>query len=141
MKIKRVAGLMMLLVAAISGLTRGAPTDDPETTCPVHKAEMKKDIVPAIYGLILLDTEDYFEQYKRAREELFPNSNREYYGGCVIDRNATKTKEVMYCPRCREAEEQWGRDHPVINPVNDKSRMSEKMPSWSEIRSRKQRRR
>jgi hypothetical protein len=137
MKIKRVASLMLLLVAAISGLTRGASAD-PETTCPVHKTEMKKDIVPAIYGLIFLDPEDYSDQYIRARKELFPNSNREYYGGCVIDRNSTKTKEVTYCPRCREAEEQWGKEHPVITPVDDKSKMNEKMPSWTEIRSKKQ---
>jgi hypothetical protein len=140
MKIKRVASLMLLLVAGISGLTRGAYADDPETTCPFHKIEMKKDIVPVVYGLIFRNPEDYSDQYIRARKELFPNSNREYYGGCVLDRNSTKMKEVMYCPRCREAEEQWGNEHPVITPVDDKTKMNEKMPSWTEMRSRKQRR-
>jgi hypothetical protein len=140
MEIKRLMSLTLLLAACIIGLVRGARADDPEMTCPVHKVEMKKGIVPAIYGLVLLNPGDYSEQYIRARRELFPNSNREYYGGCVIDRNSTGTKEVMYCLRCREAEEQWGKEHSVITPVDDKSKVNEKMPSWAEVSSRKQKR-
>ena len=137
MKQARVASLMLLVVVCISCLTREASAEHPETTCPVRKTVMKKDIVPVVYGLIVFDPFTYSDEYISARKELFPNSNREYEGGCVIDQNSTMSKEVLYCARCREAEEQWGQEHPVITPLNDKPKLSEKMPSWTEIRGKR----
>jgi ankyrin repeat protein len=70
--------------------------------CSLHHIQLQKDIVPIIYGTGL-----YTYEYREASKS-FPNSNKEYAGGCMGGgRYSPSTKEVMYCPQCREAESKW----------------------------------
>jgi hypothetical protein len=71
-----------------------------ETRCKVHHIPLKKDKVELIYGLMGFDGD-----YRKARKRLFPNSNQEAYGGCVVDNPIYA--EVLYCEKCRKAEMKW----------------------------------
>ena len=64
--------------------------------CEVHHKKMRLDIVPIAYGLVVLDVD------MNVMKQEFPNANRIYYGGCIID--CYKKAEVLYCPSCRSAE-------------------------------------
>ena len=72
--------------------------------CPVHGEKLKLDIVPIIYGKLLVD-EDYLD----AEKTQFPNANTRFLGGSVV-KEETKA-EVLYCPKCREAEAKWNKEH------------------------------
>ncbi len=72
--------------------------------CEVHGEELKLDVVPISYGLIRFP-----ESYYKAWESQFPHSNKDFLGGCVIEKE-TKA-EVLYCSKCREAESTWQKEH------------------------------
>ncbi len=72
--------------------------------CPVHGEEMQTDVVKIRYGECM-----FLPDYREAKHSLFPEANTVYYGGCI--RLDFTRAEVLYCRRCREAEEQWEKEH------------------------------
>jgi len=75
-----------------------------ESRCKVHGVLLKKDRVQIIYGLV-----GFKVGYLEAQKKLFPNSNKEAFGGCIVE--STKFAEVVYCTECRKAEARWDRNH------------------------------
>jgi hypothetical protein len=71
--------------------------------CWLHKQTMPDDFAPIEYGLIRVDPGELPEVL--ARQSIFPNSNRNYRGGCVV--RFAKEALIRYCPKCREAESKW----------------------------------
>jgi hypothetical protein len=67
--------------------------------CKVHKIRMRRDIVEIQYGLPN-------PEYIGARRN-FPNSNKASLGGCTVLPESPTHKRVTYCPKCREAENDW----------------------------------
>lgn len=79
--------------------------------CEVHGELFKKDKVAIIYGLTVFP-----KGYLEAKEKLFPHSNTEEYGGCVVEMDGSsgrqispKYAEILYCQKCRIAETNWVR--------------------------------
>lgn len=81
--------------------------------CKVHGEILKKERVQIIYGLI-----GFREGYLEAEKKLFPNANPVAFGGCVIEvevdsvskqeqQTSPKYAEVLYCRKCRLAEQRW----------------------------------
>ena len=69
--------------------------------CVIHDMKLQEDTVPIIYGHVYIS-----EEYREAWKD-FPNANTQSFGGCVSSQHSPKTKEVIYCPACRQAEEKW----------------------------------
>ena len=80
--------------------------EEGKTRCEVHGDLLHKDKVEIAYGLV-----GFKVGYIEAQEKLFPNSNKLYYGGCVITDESPKYAEVLYCPKCRRAESKWSKAH------------------------------
>lgn len=78
--------------------------------CTLHHETLKKDRVPIIYGEVQLDPEK-----EKARENQFPYSNKVEYGGCEFSDESPKNKTLLYCKKCRDAEEKWDNDHRSTN--------------------------
>jgi len=74
--------------------------------CEVHDVRLKVDIVGLGYGLVLP-----CPAFERAKDNLFPHSNRYVMGGCVVQ--PENAAEVLYCPKCRQAEARWLKAHPM----------------------------
>ncbi len=72
--------------------------------CKVHGEKLKLDVVPILYGKLMID-----EDYMHAQEKQFPNANTRFLGGCIVEE--TTEAEVLYCPKCRDAEAQWQKEH------------------------------
>src|SRR5215813_11958971 len=70
--------------------------------CEVHGDILEKDVVPVKYGLKVI-----FPDEIEDREKLFPNSNKEISGGCIITEESENYSEVLYCKSCRKVEEQY----------------------------------
>jgi len=73
--------------------------------CSVHQQPLKHDLVQILYGLRGPADKGYIE----AARKLFPHSNKESGGGCVISWDSPKFQQVDYCPKCRKAETEWRR--------------------------------
>lgn len=73
----------------------------PKGWCHVHANILEEDKVRVSYGL---PVEDYIEE--DARRNLFPNSNKRVFGGCIVFEDF-KEATVLYCPRCRAAESEY----------------------------------
>jgi hypothetical protein len=69
--------------------------------CVVHEAQLQKGTATVLYGLPYISKE-----YQQAVKG-FPNANTRVSGGCLVGRNSPRTKDVLYCPLCREAEATW----------------------------------
>ena len=69
--------------------------------CKVHGEVLQKDKVEIVYGLI-----GFRKGYLDAEKKSFPNANTKVYGGCLVE--FEKYAEVLYCRRCRMAEQRWG---------------------------------
>jgi hypothetical protein len=50
----------------------------------------------------------------------FPYANSVVYGGCVIESDSPRFKEVMYCEACRKAEKESPCIEEVKHPINEK---------------------
>ncbi|HJP95845.1 MAG TPA: energy transducer TonB [Candidatus Saccharimonadales bacterium] len=74
--------------------------------CQVHRTALEIDKVKIVYGLV-----GFKAGYSEAARQLFPHSNKVYYGGCVLTDDSPKYAEVLYCRRCREAEAKWSIEH------------------------------
>jgi len=77
-----------------------------EYRCEVHNTPLRRDKVEIRYGLIAFKV-----GYIGAQTKLFPHSERERNGGCVINDDSPKYAEVLYCARCRKAEARWSSNH------------------------------
>lgn len=71
--------------------------------CELHKELMEVEILPIHYGLSACSGN--CEEYAEAKNELFPNVNDSYDGGCQV--GETEKAEVHYCKTCRAKEEEW----------------------------------
>lgn len=102
------------------------PTDSSEQFCPVHKTRLRKDTVEIVYGLV-----GFKPGYEDAEKKLFPKSNLEAFGGCVIEteincdgtevQSSPKYAEVLFCPACRRAQARWSKTPwPKVTRRNDK---------------------
>ncbi len=65
--------------------------------CEVHNSELEDGKANIRYGLIVLP-----DEYRKAREKLFPNANSFVLGGCII--GGVSETQVKFCRLCREAE-------------------------------------
>jgi TonB family protein len=86
-----------------------------ETHCRVHGTRLLHARVEIIYGL--LDTP---KKYEEVEKKFFPNANSEVFGGCLVEKETCdgvekqwnpKYAEVLYCPKCRLARQQWLKKH------------------------------
>jgi ankyrin repeat protein len=68
--------------------------------CSMHHIQLQKDIVPSGHG-----RGSYLYGYHEASNN-FPNSKTEHVLGGG-GRYSSGTREVLYCSRCREVEQQW----------------------------------
>jgi hypothetical protein len=84
-----------------------------ETVCPIHGERLRQDIVPIRYGLPMKDT--WHEAYNKSRFTEFRYSLTWLGGGCVDD--GVKKARVLYCPKCREAEAIWLKEHPFEEDI------------------------
>jgi len=72
--------------------------------CVVHGIELNRDVVPIVYGLVRLNSNEI-----RAREDLFPNARSSVSGGCIVEDESEM--RVNYCSECRKAEAEWKHEH------------------------------
>lgn len=70
--------------------------------CQVHKEWMKVDTVKLVVGDICCGSEEFL----KAENALFPNSNFIYWGGSFGGSEKSHTI-TLYCQSCREAEKKW----------------------------------
>lgn len=90
---------------------RAAYVESGAVFCSVHRVAMLKGKVRITSGLEIFadkvypDKKDYETDYGRAREKLFPNSNRKFHSGC-FDFGKKETL-ALHCPECRKAEGKW----------------------------------
>jgi hypothetical protein len=113
---RRKIGLLLLILClvALSGsfAPRVSGNDDEKKTCEVHHIPLIAGKAWITYGLPELPVGPYY----KAKAKKFPNSNFEVNGGCVVDlTNPEKIKmeaDVLYCPKCRIAEDKWWTKHP-----------------------------
>jgi ankyrin repeat protein len=69
--------------------------------CVIHHMRLQQDTVPIIYGYVYIS-----EEYREALKN-FPNTRTRAFGGCVSSQRSPRTKKVLFCPACRQAEEKW----------------------------------
>ncbi len=85
-------------------------------TCRVHHVLLQRDSVKIQYGLPQTNINNHFEDRYAALLQFFPNSNKLIGGGCLIGANSPVFEDVLFCPQCRLAEDDWLRQHPPFNP-------------------------
>ncbi|MBC7930978.1 MAG: energy transducer TonB [Rubrivivax sp.] len=94
------------------------PPDFAGENCPVHGLALMKDKVEIRYGLI-----EFKSNYLKAEKKHFPFANTASYGGCIVEweenpcdgkrvQRSPKFAEVLYCPKCRAAQQKWAKAHP-----------------------------
>lgn len=72
--------------------------------CHIHDHPMLDDEVPAIYGYW-----HFPQDYLNAREQLFPLANMMHCGDSV-ELQQPASRQVQYCPACRDALIAWNAD-------------------------------
>ena len=78
------------------------PPDADNLSCELHGVKLERDKVRIIYGLPMFNPE-----YDEAERTLFPRAQTTWGGGCVITEESPEFAEVLYCPACRAAKQQW----------------------------------
>ena len=115
----RTCALTLLLLFAI-GSVATLPSivlggSEEKESCDVHHTRLIKGTARMVYHFVPPD-DDYVRDHREAKAKEFPNSNREFNGGCTGAPpgypKVTDEIEVMYCPKCRAAEEKWLAEHP-----------------------------
>ena len=86
--------------------------------CALHHVRLREDGVPIVYGLVKFD-----KDFRKVRDEFFPNAFDVSYGGCVpmpvISSNLTVSSSiatntiVKYCRMCRDSKKKWESEHPA----------------------------
>lgn len=69
--------------------------------CPLHHQRLRRGWVRVEYGDILK-----WNEYCQARDQKFPDAHSVWFGGCMVGSKG-EIHEVIYCERCRQAEQQW----------------------------------
>lgn len=110
-----VALLLLFVIGSGTTLTLVSGSSDEKESCEVHDNGLIKGTAHMVYRFIPPD-DDHIRAYRAAKAKEFPNSNREFNGGCAGAPlgypEVTDEIEVMYCPTCRAAEEKWLTEHP-----------------------------
>lgn len=75
--------------------------------CPLHHVALVRGPVPIQYGLRYLSNE-----YRAARNKLFPRAVSFMNGGCCVSKDSPRTMYVHYCEQCRAAEKEWNEANP-----------------------------
>lgn len=75
--------------------------------CPLHHVALVRGPVPIQYGLRYLSNE-----YRAARNKLFPKAVSFMNGGCRVSKDSPRTMYVHYCEQCRAAEKEWNEANP-----------------------------
>jgi hypothetical protein len=111
-----------LAPVAIVGIKAGSPslvaaTDSSVTRCPVHRAVLREDTVPILYGYAPAIPEyEWLRGYAEAHAQDFPNTRRWAIGGCSVDFD-TLFARVDFCPLCRSAEADWVTAHSLDRTI------------------------
>ena len=89
------------------------PASATSQVCQLHGHIRTNGVVRVYYGTPGWSAES--DVFDRAKTAGFPNSWRSLHGGCVVEiingqRSATQAV-VSICPRCREAEQRWRKQH------------------------------
>ena len=89
------------------------PAEATSQVCQLHGRIRTNGVVRVRYGTPVWSAE--VEAFDQTESALFPNSWRSLHGGCVVEiingqRSATQAV-VSICPRCREAEQRWRKQH------------------------------
>lgn len=113
---------LFLLALSISDVpTRTVAGDDEVKICPVHHVPLWKETRRIAYGLIPGEGDGCDSNRAKAAEQFFPYANSKVDGGCVTSADSPKTREVLYCPKCRAVEKAWPclitRDTPIITTL------------------------
>ena len=78
-------------------------------TCVIH-GDIRTNVVLAVdYGLPAPRPD--VPGYAQAQRTLFPNCWWTIRGGCVVPDGGSRLATVSCCPRCREEEIKWEREH------------------------------
>ena len=72
-----------------------------ECECPVHRCSLAVGTAQIRYGLF----RPYSREFYEAQEQLFPNAHYVELGGCIVGKE--KTRNIVFCPDCREAHVEW----------------------------------
>jgi len=87
---------------------------DEEKYCEVHGTRLREDRVDIIYGLAVS------KGYEQAEKTKFPHANAEILGDCLVETEtcdgverqlSPKYAKVLYCPKCRLAQQKWLQAH------------------------------
>ena len=102
--------MLVLIVAtmAIVGCSRVEDAREDKKICPIHGVRLLEDTVPIRYGTPAED--DWTHAYNGAWFTNFQYSFMWLGGGCVVGKY--DRARVRYCPKCRETETAWLREHP-----------------------------
>ncbi|MFA7209019.1 MAG: hypothetical protein WC120_01915 [Parcubacteria group bacterium] len=75
-----------------------------ENICKIHNIAMEEVLLKTQWGLIR-----FTQEYRKAREELFPNSGDSKLGGCMLDRKTPENEKVSVyvCPKCKALKKDW----------------------------------
>ena len=96
----RLRSLMILVIPAV-GIGAWAYRVLPK--CPIHGTVMWRRNVPIDYGLFRFGPTEV--EYVRARSALFPNCDDPALGGCVVQPEETKPKNI--CRTCNTTRDAW----------------------------------
>lgn len=85
-------------------MNKGDPIDidDFDKVCPLHDQELLDGTVPAFFGFFGTSS-----NYAPAWRNAFRYANSWAAGGCSVAAGKPSTREVKYCPICRDAERTW----------------------------------
>ena len=75
--------------------------------CPIHQTALKRGKAEIRYGLRNFGPDGHIEEYCDAKRTLFPFANSWTPGGCVMRIPGPRFEKVIYCKKCREAEQAW----------------------------------
>ena len=96
--------LLILAAAFVNFPLSEASGDSHPKKCPVHHLRLKKENLEIVYGLVAHPCASLERLEFAARK--FPYANSVVYGGCVIEPDSPRYKEVTYCEACRKAEKE-----------------------------------
>jgi hypothetical protein len=101
--------ILLVATAAVLGCSRIEEARGDKTVCPIRGVRWQEDLVPIRYGTPAED--DWTHAYNSAWFANFQYSFTWLGGGCVSGTFGDKAR-VRYCPKCRETEAAWLREHP-----------------------------
>ena len=98
--------LFLFLLSVAGGEIQGVSgQNNDERLCPIHHVPLKREKLKVLYGRVANDPCDL--DRAQAMEKYFPFANGVLDGGYNILTDPPEYVEVLYCPKCREAEKAW----------------------------------